>query len=110
MTKALAEFSKFVELLNPYRETSLTSTDNRVTWVFASEMCKLEVSFDTHGGAYVTWQLQSERKYHLAPSGNVSVVLTDPTKVQELVALVKPLHDAIAQARADDTVRQVFNK
>jgi hypothetical protein len=112
MPKSAGElYEQFKGLLKPFRETNLTTTDERVTWLFASEASKLEVTFDSQEVAAVNWQLlKLEGEYDVAPSGNVSLSLENSEKVQKLVDLVKPVHDAIAQERAYDTVRPFFPK
>jgi hypothetical protein len=104
-------YEQFKGLLEPFRETSLTTTEEQVTWLFASEASKLEVSFDAQQVAAVTWQLlKLEGEYDVALSGNVSLAVANSEKVKELVDLVKPVHDAIAQERAYDTLRPFFPK
>lgn len=112
MPKSAGElFEQFKGILKPFRETNLTTTDERVTWLFASEASKLEVTFDAQQVAAVTWQLlKLEGEYDVATSGNVSLSVENSEEVQELVDLVKPVHDAIAQERAYDTVRPFFPK
>lgn len=105
-SKAYCHYEEFIKRLNPYRASDYVDAEGSVTWVFASECCMFEVQFNAEPVVQVRWRLAPEAAADVPAESSLAVEVGRARGLGELVALVVPVHEAIAQERANDVARK----